>query len=189
MSDSIASGTEAIVLTKASGEEYTNAIHRNSTLSILEPKYVVFPTKYSDIPPIVARASSLSPPLEIAVKCGGAHSSIWASSSGGVVIDLGKLNEVRVSTDKKSVVVQGGARWGDVYAACQEANIDVVGGPFWFVGVGGYLTGGGYSPFTPQYGMAIDNIIDATVVLANGNIVKTSLTEEPDLFWAIRGMH
>ncbi|KAF9559582.1 FAD-binding domain-containing protein [Agrocybe pediades] len=185
--NSIASGTQAQVLTKESGEAFVEALRRNSTLSVLEAKYVVFPTQYPDIPPIIAHASSLSPPLEIAVKCGGAHSSTWASSAGGLVIDLGKLNKVTVSSDKKTVTVQGGARWGDVYSACQEASIDVVGGPFWFVGVGGYLTGGGYSPFTPQYGMAIDNIIDATVVLANGNIVKTSPTEEPDLFWAIRG--
>lgn len=180
-------GTQASFLTKSSGEEYKKAIQRNSTLSVLEPQSIVFPTKYSDIPPILSYATSQSPPLEIAVKCGGAHSSTWASSAGGIVIDLARLNEVRVSPDKQTVTAQGGARWGDVYTACQHANIDVVGGPFWFVGIGGYLTGGGYSPFTPEHGLAIDNIHSAVVVLANGKIVSTSASEEPDLWWAIRG--
>ncbi|KAF8148698.1 FAD-binding domain-containing protein [Crassisporium funariophilum] len=180
-------GTHASILTKSSGEQYSKALHRNSTLSILEAKYIVFPTQYSDIPPILSYATSQSPPLEIAVKGGGAHSSTWASSAGGVVIDLGRLNAVRVSEDKQTVTIQGGAVWGDVYTVCKQVNIDVVGGPFWFVGVGGYLTGGGYSPFSPERGLAIDNILGAVVVLANGEIKRTSATEEPDLFWAIRG--
>lgn len=178
----------AVLVSKADGEEaYTKALRRNSALSVLEAQFVVYPTEISHIPIVITYASTQSPPLEITVKSGGAHSSTWASSKDGIVIDLARLNAVTASTDKSTVVVQGGATWGDVYTVCQKANVDVVGGPFWFVGVGGYLTGGGYSPFTPERGMAIDNIISAVVVLADGRIVKTSAIEEPDLFWAIRG--
>ncbi|KAF9482343.1 FAD-binding domain-containing protein [Pholiota conissans] len=180
--------TGAIVVSKADGEEaYTSALKRNSALSVLEAEYVIYPTEIRHIPAIIAYATSQSPPIEIAVKCGGAHSSTWASSNGGIVIDLARLDAVRVSEDKATVVVQGGTTWGKVYIECQKANVDVVGGPFWFVGVGGYLTGGGYSPFTPERGLAIDNILSAVVVLADGRTVRTSATEEPDLFWAIRG--
>ena len=175
------------IVTKAFGQTYTKTLHRNSALSALEPKYVLLPGAYTDIPPILEYAKAQRPPLEVAVKGGGAHSSTWASSQGGIVIDLANLNAVRVSEDRASVVVQGGAIWEDVYTACQKAGVDVVGGPFWFVGVGGYLTGGGYSPFTPQRGLAIDNILAATVILADGRIVRTSATKEPELFWAIRG--
>ena len=173
------------VLTPSSGEEYTNAIQRMSELSVLHPKYVVFPTVYEDIPSIIKFATSQC--LEIAVKGGGTSTSTWASTEGGLVIDLGKLKGVHVSSDKTTVTVQGGALWGDVYEVCKEAEIDVVGAPFWFVGVGGYLLGAGFSPLTGERGLAIDNVLGATVVLADGRIMKTSATEEPDLFWAIRG--
>lgn len=179
---------QGTITSPSSGEEYRKAIHRISDLSILEAKYVVYPTAFSDIPPILAYATSQSPPLEVVVKGGGCHSSGWSSSDGGIVIDLARLKSVAVSDDKQHVTVQGGALWGDVYEACQPAGVEVVGCQVWLVGVGGYLVGGGHSFLSPERGLAIDNILRATVVLADGRIVETSATEEPDLFWAIRGM-
>ena len=175
------------VLTPDSGEAYTAALRRNSDLSTLPAKFIIQPTVYEDIPLVIAYATSQTPPLEIAVKGGGAHSSTWASSDGGIVIDLSKLNKVTLADDQKSISVQGGALWGDVYEVTSKAQVDVVGSPLWFVGVGGFTLGGGYGPLSGEYGLAADNMLSATVVLANGQIVKTSNTEEPDLFWAIRG--
>lgn len=160
---------------------------RNSLLSILTPAYIFLPSAYSDIPPILHFASSHSPKLEVVVKCGGCHSSTWASTDQGIVIDLSQLTGVRLSEDKQTIVVQGGANWGHVYEVASKANIDVVGAPWWFVGVGGSLVGGAQGHITPQYGQGIDNMLGATVVLADGQIVQTSATKEPDLFWAIRG--
>jgi FAD/FMN-containing dehydrogenase len=173
------------ILTPSSGEEYTKAIQRISEFSVLHPNYVVFPAVFEDIPHIIKFATSQS--LEITVKGGGANPSTWSSTEGGLVIDLGQLNAVHVADDKKTITVQGGAIWGEVYEACKKAEIDVVGAPFWFVGVGGYLLGAGFSYMSGEYGFAVDNVLGATVVLADGRIVKTSVTEEPDLFWAIRG--
>lgn len=175
------------VLTESSGEDYAAALRRNSDLSVLPANYVVQPAAYEDIPPIIAFATSQIPPLELAVKGGGAHSSTWASSDGGVVIDLCKLNKVTLADDRQSIVVQGGAVWGDVYAVTARERVEVVGGPLWFVGVGGFTLGGGYGPLSGLHGLAIDNLLEATVVCADGRIVKTSALEEPDLFWAIRG--
>ena len=175
------------ILTSSSGEAYTTALRRNSDLSILPAKYVVQPTNYEDIPPIVTYATSRSPPLEIAVKGGGAHSSTWSSSNGGVVIDLCKLNKVTLAEDRKALTVQGGAVWGDVYELMAREKLEVVGSPLWFVGVGGFTLGGGYGPLSGKYGLAVDNMLAATVVLMDGCIVKTSVDQEPDLFWAIRG--
>ena len=73
------------ILTKDSGDAYLSALRRNSDLSSLPAKCIVQPTHYDDIPPVLAYALAQSPPLEIAVKGGGAHSSTWASSNGGVV--------------------------------------------------------------------------------------------------------
>ncbi|KAF5372441.1 hypothetical protein D9757_009925 [Collybiopsis confluens] len=173
------------VLTLQSGDAYNAALRRNSDLSILPAKYIVQPAVYEDIPLIIEWATSQS--LEIAVKGGGAHSSTWASSNDGVVIDLGKLNKVTLAADKQTITVQGGAYWGDVYEVTSHNKVDVVGSPLWFVGVGGYTLGGGHGPLSGEHGLAIDNMLSATVVLADGRIVKTSRDEEPDLFWAIRG--
>ena len=65
--------------------------------------------------------------------------------------------------------------------------MDVVGSPLWFVGVGGFTLGGGFGPLSAEHSAAVDNILAVTVILADGRIVKASETEEPDLFWAIRG--
>lgn len=175
------------ILTPASGPAFAKALARTSLLSVQQPKYVLQPEAYTDIPPILEYAKAQRPPLPVAVKGGGSHAATWAGARGGVVVDLARMKGVQVSEDRRSVVVQGGALWGDVYAACREAHVDVVGARFWFVGVGGYLTGGGHSPFSPQRGLAVDNMLGATVVLADGRIVRTSATKEPDLFWAIRG--
>ena len=180
-------GIQGAVLTSTSGDAYTAALKRNSDLSQLPAQYIVQPTVFEDIPLALAYAAAQTPPLEVAVKCGGIHASTWASSDGGVVIDLSKLNKVTLAEDKKSVTVQGGAVWGDVYEVTAPAGVDVVGSPLWFVGVGGFTTGGGYGPLSGEYGLAVDNMLGATVVLADGRIVKTSDEEEPDLFWAIRG--
>ena len=176
------------VVTAESGDEYINAISRASHFSILKPQTIFFPTQIDDIPPILKYAIAQNPPLEIAVKGGGVHGSPWASSDGGIVIDLAKLNHVSLSSDKKTITVQGGAVWGDVYKICQEEQVDVVGSPLWFVGVGGFTLGGGYGPLSGEYGLTIDNLLSAVVVLADGRVVNASPTEEPDLFWAIRGM-
>ncbi|TFK85256.1 FAD-binding domain-containing protein [Polyporus arcularius HHB13444] len=175
------------ILSPSSGDAYTAALKRNSDLSTLRAAYVVQPATVSDIPLVLAYAAAQSPPLEVAVKGGGAHSSTWASSEGGIVIDLSKLNKVTLAEDKQSISVQGGALWEDVYKVTSQANVDVVGAPLWFVGVGGFTLGGGYGPLSGEHGLAIDNLLSATVVLDDGRVVRTSAEEEPDLFWAIRG--
>ncbi|RDX41665.1 FAD-binding domain-containing protein [Lentinus brumalis] len=178
---------QGAILSPSSGDAYTAALKRNSDLSTLRAAYVVQPATVSDIPLVLAYTAAQSPPLEVAVKGGGAHSSTWASSDGGIVIDLSKLNKVTLAEDKQSISVQGGALWEDVYKVTSQANVDVVGAPLWFVGVGGFTLGGGYGPLSGEHGLAIDNLLSATVVLADGRVVRTSAEEESDLFWAIRG--
>lgn len=178
---------QGTVLTPASGDAYTDALKRNSELSQLPAAYVVRPASYADISAALVFAQAQTPPLEVAVKGGGAHSGKWASSVGGLVVDLSSLKHVALAADRKSMTVQGGALWGDVYEVTKAEGVDVAGSPLWFVGVGGFTTGGGYGPLSGEHGLAIDNLLGATVVLADGRVVKTSKDEEPDLFWAIRG--
>ncbi|KDQ17852.1 hypothetical protein BOTBODRAFT_29163 [Botryobasidium botryosum FD-172 SS1] len=179
-------GIQGDIVTPSS-PSYHESIKRRSDTSVLQPSYIVYPTVADDISLALRFALSQTPPLEIAVKGGGCHASVASSSQGGLVIDLSRLNAVKVSNDKKTVAVQGGAVWGDVYSELEKHELVAVGGNVWFVGVGGLITGGGYSFLSGEYGLAVDNLLGATVALADGRIVKCNEKEEPDLFWAIRG--
>jgi len=168
---------------------YETANQRYSPTAILKPSYIVVPATADDVVLALRFARSQNPPLEIAVKGGGCHTATVASSQDGLVIDLSGLKSVSVSSDKSSVTVGGGALWGDVYAETDKHDVVVVGGSIHFVGVGGFTLAGGYSLLSGKYGLAVDNLIQATVILADGRIIDTSETNEPDLFWAIRGTY
>jgi len=127
--------------------------------------------------------------LPIAV-CGGGHSASGASSigEGGVVIDLGKfVKDVRVDVEGKKAYVGGGAVWKDVDEACIAHGLASVGGTVNHTGVGGLTLGGGFGFLTGEYGLVIDNVVEATVVIADGSILKANESEHSDLFWGIRG--
>ena len=177
---------EGTILTPAD-EGYAAAVHRSTDLAIRKAAYVGLPTSYADVPKLIAFA--LANRLELAIKGGGSNiNDTGASSSeGGLVIDLAKLNKVEVRSNRQEVVVQGGTLWGDVYQEAAKHQVDVVGGNVWSVGVGGFLTGGGHSNLSAVRGLGSDNIVEATVALADGRIVKTNPNQEPDLFWAIQG--
>ena len=187
MADIHSLGIQGSIVTPASSN-YEQAIARRSAAAVLRPAYIVIPVTPADIPLAIKFALSQDPPLEIAVKSGGCHSSTNASSEGGLVIDLANLKAIKVADDKETVAFQSGCVWGDVYSELEKHDLFVVGGSVWFVGVGGFITGGGYSKLSGEFGLAIDNLISAEVVLADGRIVRCSEKEEADLFWAIRGM-
>ncbi|KIJ42255.1 hypothetical protein M422DRAFT_254662 [Sphaerobolus stellatus SS14] len=177
---------QGVVVTPSS-TDYNEAIARLSATSVLPAAFITYPVSPADITATLKFARSQNPPLQIAVKGGGCHSSTASSSDGGIVIDLSRLNYVEVAADKQSVKIGGGALWGDVYSELEKHDLVVVGGNVWNVGVGGFVLGGGYSNLSGFYGLAVDNLIAATAVLANGDVVTCSKTNEPDLFWAIRG--
>ncbi|KAA1475122.1 FAD-binding domain-containing protein [Dentipellis sp. KUC8613] len=168
--------------------EYTQAQQGYHTpRSALAPAYIVQPAAHTDIPPALAFAAAHAPALEVAVKGGGVHSGTWASTAGGVLIDLARLRSVTLAPDRESVRVQGGARWGDVYDVGRKEGFEVVGAPLWDVGVGGSMVGGASGNLSGRYGLGTDNMLSATVVLADGRIVEASEEKEADLFWGIRG--
>ncbi|KAF2788459.1 FAD linked oxidase-like protein [Melanomma pulvis-pyrius CBS 109.77] len=126
---------------------------------------------------------------KFAVRSGG-HSPNpgWSSISGpGVLIDLQRLNEVTVSTDKKVVSLGPGGRWGDVYQTLDPYGVSVIGGRIPHVGVAGVILGGGFFHFSGEYGLAADNVKNFEIVTAAGAILNANKDENSDLFWALKG--
>ena len=146
---------------------------------------MVFPTSTKEVASLVSFGQDNF--LDIAVR-GGGHSASGASSTdGGMCIDLCKMQAVSVDTGTMHVTVQGGALWRDIYLATERFGVALVGGICGNVGVGGSALVGGYGWLTGAHGLALDNIVEAEIVLADGSIVTASSSKNPDLYWAIRG--
>lgn len=125
--------------------------------------------------------------LLIAIKGGGHNSAGTAVCDNGLMIDLSPMHEVEVNPQNSIVKVQGGCLLGMVDQATQPHGLAVSSGIISHTGVGGLTLGGGFGWISRKHGLSIDNLLSAEVVTAEGNIATASPTENPDLFWAIRG--
>ena len=125
--------------------------------------------------------------LMIAVKGGGHNSAGTAICDDGLMIDLSLMQKVDIDAINETVRVQGGCLLGTVDQATQKHGLAVSLGIISHTGVGGLTLGGGFGWISRKYGLSVDNLISAEMVTANGDIVTVSASENPDLFWAIRG--
>jgi FAD/FMN-containing dehydrogenase len=125
--------------------------------------------------------------LRIAVRCGGHNGAGLGSVDDGLIVDLSTMNDVTVDPAAKMVRAQGGALLQDVDRATHEHGFAVPAGIISTTGIGGLTLGGGVGHLSRGGGLTIDNLVGATVVLADGSIVEADAENEPDLFWAIRG--
>jgi FAD/FMN-containing dehydrogenase len=125
--------------------------------------------------------------LRIAVRGGGHNGGGLGSVDDGLVIDLSQMNAIEVDAGARTARVGGGALLKDLLEATHQAGLTVPVGIIGTTGVGGLTLGGGIGHFTRGMGLTIDNLLAATVVLADGSIVQTDAEREPDLFWALRG--
>ncbi len=122
-----------------------------------------------------------------AVRGGGHNAGGLGVCDDGLVIDLGAMNSIRVDPDAKTVSVEGGCLLGDVDRATHKYGLAVPAGIISTTGAGGLTLGGGIGYLSRKWGLTIDNLLAADMVLADGRIVSASEDENPDLFWAIRG--
>ncbi|GLQ57144.1 FAD-binding oxidoreductase [Devosia nitrariae] len=125
--------------------------------------------------------------LPIAIRGGGHNGPGLGSVDDGLVIDLSMMRGVRVDPATRTVRVGPGCTSGDVDHATHAFGLAVPFGIVSTTGVAGLTLGGGTGYLTRKYGLTIDNLLEADVVLADGSFVTASKSENPDLFWALRG--
>ena len=125
--------------------------------------------------------------LEIAVRGGGHNVAGTAVCDDGIVIDLSAMRAVSVDPVGRTALVQGGALWGDVDHETQAHGLATTGGIVSHTGVGGLSLGGGIGWLMRKHGLAVDNLVQAEVVTAEGEILGVSASDHSDLFWALRG--
>jgi hypothetical protein len=125
--------------------------------------------------------------LPLTVRSGGHSLGHFSIADGGVVVDFSRMKRVVVDPVTRVARVQAGATSGDLAAVAQPLGLALTTGDTRSVGIGGLTTGGGVGFMVRKYGLTIDNLLSARVVLADGSIVTASAEKHPDLFWAIRG--
>lgn len=125
--------------------------------------------------------------LPIAVRSGGHSHAGHATCDDGIVIDLGAMKRVSVDGDRSVAVVGPGLTWGELNAAVEPDGLVAVGGHVSAVGVGGLVLGGGIGWFARSHGLACDNLVEARVVTATGEVVHASEADNAELLWGLRG--
>ena len=122
-----------------------------------------------------------------AIRGGGHNGAGLGICDDGMVIDLSRMKGIRVNPSDKTVRVEAGCVWGDVDHATHAFGLATPSGFISTTGVAGLTLGGGIGYLTRRYGLTIDNLLSADVVLADASFVTASSTENADLFWALRG--
>jgi FAD/FMN-containing dehydrogenase len=122
-----------------------------------------------------------------AIRGGGHNGGGLGTCEGGLVIDLSGMKGARVDQAARTVRVAAGSVWGEVDHATHPFGLAVPTGFISTTGVGGLTLGGGIGYLTRAYGLTIDNLLSADVVLADGSVVTADEQSNPDLFWALRG--
>jgi len=139
----------------------------------------------ADIVDAVRLARTLG--LEVSVRGGGHNVAGRATIDGGLMIDLSPMKGVHVDVRARTVRAQGGVLWNELNRETQLHGLATTGGVVGTTGIAGLTLGGGLGWLMPKYGLALDNLRSAELVLADGTVLRVSADENPDLFWAIRG--
>src|ERR1700675_49548 len=125
--------------------------------------------------------------LRIAIRGGGHNGPGLASVDDGLVIDLSDMKGVRIDPVARTPRVGAGCTQGDVDHATHAFGLAVPAGIISTTGIAGLTLSGGHGYLTRKYGLTIDNLIEADVVLADGSFVVANKDNNSDLFWALRG--
>ena len=125
--------------------------------------------------------------LALSIRGGGHNAGGLGVCDDGLVIDMAGLRGIRIDQEMRTARVEAGCRWADVDHATHAFGMAVPSGIISSTGVAGLTLGGGMGHLTRKFGLTVDSLLEADVVLADGRMVTASETENPDLFWALRG--
>jgi FAD/FMN-containing dehydrogenase len=149
------------------------------------PAAIAYCVDEADVSAAIAYAKGHD--LRIAVRSGGHNGGGLGSVDDGLVIDLSQMNTVTVDEQARLVRVGGGTLLKDLLEATHQHGLTVPVGIIGTTGVGGLTLGGGVGHLSRTFGLTVDNLVAATVVLADGSVVQCDTERDADLFWAIRG--
>ena len=151
----------------------------------LRPAAIVRAADAADVARVVALARETG--AELAVRSGGHSRAGHGTSEGGIVLDLSAMNAVEIDADGRSAWAQTGITAGAYTNATGEHGLATGLGDTATVGLGGITLGGGIGYLVRKNGLAIDDLLAAEVVTADGELLEVDAENHPDLFWALRG--
>ncbi len=122
-----------------------------------------------------------------AIRSGGHNGGGLGICEGGIVIDLSMMKGIYVDVEAQTAWVEAGCTLGDLDHATHAFGLATPSGIFSTTGIGGITLGGGLGHLSRQFGLAIDNLLEVNIVLADGSYIKANAKKNEDLFWALRG--
>ena len=125
--------------------------------------------------------------IRVSVRGGGHSAPGYGTNDDGLVIDLSPMKGIRVDPESRTVRAEGGVLWRELDRETQAFGLATTGGTVSNTGIAGLTLGGGLGWLMGKHGLSIDNLISADVVTADGTFRQASATNNPDLFWALRG--
>ncbi|KGO38829.1 FAD linked oxidase, N-terminal [Penicillium expansum] len=176
--------------------EYEKAVVTSNLLfRFTRPPVVVQPETAAHVQSVIKQVKAQK--LLLTIRCGG-HSYAGFSTAlekNNILVDLRKMNKVRLNVKEDTITIDAGCQWGEVYRTLINGDHNgfiINGGRCPYVGVGGFILGSGLGPFTRTFGMGSDTLLEATLVTADGNLVTVGKSDDPKsdkgrLFWALQG--
>src|SRR5262245_16502847 len=165
--------------------EYDEARRVHNGLVDKRPALIARCRDTADIVAAVNLARALR--LEVAVRGGGHNVAGHATIDDGLMIDLSPMKGIRIDPTNRTAHAEGGVTWAEYNRETQAHGLANTGGVVSATGIAGLTLGGGLGWLLGRHGLAIDNLVSAQVITADGRLVTASEREHPDLFWALRG--
>ena len=157
----------------------------NTVFADRRPAVIARPTNADDVAAAIRFARDND--LEIAVRSGAHSNSGHSTTDGGLVIDMSRMRGVTVDAGARTARANGGALLGELDVAAQAHGLVCPTGVIGHTGVAGLTLGAGVGRLMRNFGLTIDNLLAVELVTADGRAVRATVTEEPELFWGLRG--
>ena len=183
--------TQAFVSTLRGGAIQQGDIHYDVARKVYnamidrKPRLIVSCANVADVIRCVNFARDQG--LAVAVRGGGHSVPGFGTCDDGLVIDLSGMKGIRVDPQRRVARFEAGCTWGDADHATHAFGLAAPGGIISSTGISGLTLGGGFGYLSRQYGLSCDNVVSMDVVTADGAYLSASGSENPDLFWALRG--